>query len=135
MTGEPPAAELSSVTEEVATRGGGRAMVAAFEGDLDLASVGAFEEVTSAAGGAGDLVVDLSGVRFIDSSGIHAIVRARVASAERGAGMELVVLPGSPVERVLEISGLREELDPKPDRESSLAALDERDRAANGPPG
>jgi len=121
--------ELRASSAEVETRAGAVAAVVAFEGDLDLAAIGVFDEAIAAAAGDAGIVVDLSRVRFIDSSGIHALVRTRAATAERGAGFELVVAAGSAVERVLDMSGLRDALGPRPDRESALVALDERTRA------
>ena len=114
---------LRSSTEPATTPGGAAAAVAAFDGDLDLATIESFEEAVGEAGDAG-LVVDLSGVRFIDSSGIHSVVKARAARFARDLAVELVVAPGSAVERVLEMSGLTGELGAKPDRDSALAALD-----------
>ncbi len=117
---------LRSSAEASTTPAGAEATIVAFEGDLDLASVAGFEEAVEEVGEAPRIVIDLSGVRFIDSSGIHRVVRAGAARAERGLHLELVVAPSSAVERVLEISGLRADLDPKADRDSALAALDAR---------
>jgi anti-anti-sigma factor len=115
---------LVATAGEAATPGGASAAVVAFEGDLDLASLDDFEAATATAGGGRGLVVDMTEVRFIDSSGIHAVVRARRAQAERGGAIELVVAEGSAVDRVLEMSGLNETLDPKPSLDAALAALD-----------
>jgi len=132
---DPVVTELGASSDQTATPAGATAAIASFDGDLDLASIEAFEEVAGSATGDAGIVIDLSGVRFIDSSGIHAVGRARMANAERGVGVELVVAPGSAVERVLDMSGLSDELNPKSDREAALAALDERKRAATGSAG
>lgn len=120
---EPAVTGLSVSNETATTPAGRQAAIAAFEGDLDLATIPEFEDAVGA-GGEADLIVDLSGVRFIDSSGIHAVVRAQMARAERRLGIELVVAPDSAVDRVLEMSGLRERLLPKASRDAALAALD-----------
>jgi anti-sigma B factor antagonist len=123
---------LRSRAETSTTPAGAEVTIVAFEGDLDLASVAGFEEAVDGAADAPSVVIDLSGVRFIDSSGIHRVVRVAAARAERGLHLALVVLPSSAVDRVLEISGLRAELDPKADRASALAALDARGRSETG---
>lgn len=48
-----------------------------------------------------DVVLDLTRVTFLDSAGIHAIVR--VADAHPG---RVAVLPSAPVQRVLDLTGL-----------------------------
>jgi anti-sigma B factor antagonist len=123
---ESAANGLRSSAETSTTPAGAEATVVVFEGDLDLASVTRFEQAVEEVEAAPRIVIDLSGVRFIDSSGIHRVVRAGASRAERGLHLELVVAPSSAVDRVLEVSGLRAELDPKADRDSALAALDAR---------
>ena len=54
--------------------------------------------------GAGDLLVDLSEVTFLDSAGLHVLFRLARRLAERGATLAVVVPPGSPVRRVVEIA-------------------------------
>jgi anti-anti-sigma factor len=117
------ATALRASTEAATTPGGTEATVVAFEGDLDLATIDGFEETVAQAGETG-LVIDLGAVRFIDSSGIHCVVRSRLARVESDLRVELVVEPGSAVDRVLEMSGLRDRLSPKADRGAALAALD-----------
>lgn len=53
------------------------------------------------------LVIDMSGVTFLDSSGCHILVRARHRADGANVPLELVGLNGS-CQRVLEISGLAE---------------------------
>ena len=48
------------------------------------------------------LVVDLSQVRYLDSAGVGALFE------HVHRGLELVVAPGSPVARVLQVTGLTE---------------------------
>ena len=62
----------------------------------------------------GDVTVDLSGVPFLDSSGIAVLVAA--AKKLRDRGSELVVqAPAAPVRKVLEITGVSSvvRVDPK----------------------
>ena len=75
-------------------------------GELDAACVGAFEEqLRDAIEGSERVVIDLSGLDFIDSVGIEAIYRAVDPSAANG--VELGVIRGSgAVERTFEVMGL-----------------------------
>jgi anti-anti-sigma factor len=82
------------------------AMVATLVGELDLpASDGAFDAIDRAARETGALVLDLSGLTFLDSSGLRMVVRLD-AGAREGA-FELSIVPGPPnVQQVFEIVGL-----------------------------
>jgi anti-anti-sigma factor len=84
---------------------GDRTAVVSVIGEIDLATV---DIVNAAMAGAlerepGRLVFDLSGVGFIDSSGIAVLLRARKS-------VELVQIrdPSTAVRRVLEVTGLTE---------------------------
>jgi anti-anti-sigma factor len=75
-------------------------------GEMDLASVEPFERLADAALATGrdHLVVDLSELHFIDSSGMRALLRLQKRVGDR-ARLELV--PGPPaVQRVFELVGL-----------------------------
>jgi anti-sigma B factor antagonist len=61
------------------------------------------------ANGVGSLVLDLSMLRFIDSSGLRVIVVLNRRSAEEGWTLQLV-RPPQPVLKVFQISGLEEHL-------------------------
>ena len=56
------------------------------------------------------LVLDLSGLTFMDSTGIRLLLRASEHAGRRGAGFS-VVRPPEHVMRVLELVGLVEQLD------------------------
>jgi anti-sigma B factor antagonist len=82
----------------------------ALSGEFDIAGVEKFETALSEAGGEHrELVIDLSGLSFIDSSGIRAILVADRSLRERGVPVK-VVKPGPLVHRVFELSGLDREL-------------------------
>lgn len=91
-------------------RGDGDFIVARLSGDIDLAntatvSAKVLEEVPNDALG---LVVDLSGVRYIDSAGIRMLftfVRALHASRQ---GIAIAVPADSPVRKLLKITHLDE---------------------------
>ena len=83
-------------------------------GELDLATTGevaaALDEMREA--GFRTVVLDLSEVTFIDSSGIHTIVEARRA-AERDR-VSLVVVPGPPaVQRLFALTGVADVVFPE----------------------
>jgi len=59
------------------------------------------------------VAVDLSGVTFIDSSGLRALVEAHQRHADADAGLTLR-RPSAAVQRLLEISGLHGHLDIAP---------------------
>jgi anti-anti-sigma factor len=80
--------------------------VVSLAGELDLSTIPRVEKQLSerVRSGAG-LVLDLSDLAFIDSSGIALIIRAH-RDAEVGAGPNLVIAPGSQVERVFRLAGV-----------------------------
>jgi anti-sigma B factor antagonist len=87
-------------------RAGGYAVLAV-TGEIDLAVQETFGRELSrlAARATSPCFVDLSGVTFMDSSGLSQLAKARERS--RKAGVELVlVAPARPVRCVLEVSGL-----------------------------
>lgn len=89
----------------------GDAMVLSLRGELDLASTPLLERELREAESANPvrLIVDLEALGFIDSSGIHALIRA--SSRARSNRHHLAFRRGSTqVRRVLEITGLLDSL-------------------------
>ena len=82
-------------------------------GELDLDRAGALaEELSSLAGrGATSVIVDVSGLNFIDSSGLRALLSAREQLDAAGAVLRLTELSPA-VDRVLEMTGTRSLLVP-----------------------
>jgi anti-sigma B factor antagonist len=81
-------------------------------GDLDLSTVailqGALDGAEARSPAA--LVLDLSSLSFMDSTGLHCIAQAH-ERAQR-AGRRLILVPGaSCVERVVELTGLDKQLE------------------------
>jgi anti-sigma B factor antagonist len=74
------------------------------EGELDLAAEPAFSAaLEEASARSGQVILDFSGVSFMDSSGLRVLLRA--ASSMDGQGPRLIVLhPTRAVRRVFEIS-------------------------------
>jgi anti-sigma B factor antagonist len=79
--------------------------VIAFAGELDMATAGAMHtalEPWTRAGG--PITVDLSEVTFMDSTGIHALLKAASALGDRGC----IIVHGAhgSVKKVLDITGI-----------------------------
>jgi anti-anti-sigma factor len=97
----------------------------AVHGELDMASAlglaGPLSDVAN--DGAGSVVIDLSGLSFMDSTGMSVLLNARRRLTRQGRGM-LVVCPAGPVLRVFELTSMVQTLRVHPSREAALAALD-----------
>lgn len=75
-------------------------------GDLDQTTVHRFDEaVRPVIAGAGPLVLDLSGVRFLDSSGVRSLVKLGLSMQGRALVLRE---PSPPVMRVLQMTRLDE---------------------------
>jgi anti-sigma B factor antagonist len=102
-----------SVDEQlrIATRRGSDRLILELVGDLDMASETLLRDALAQAEweGMSTVVLDLRGVRFVDSAGLKAIFRARKAVRERG--QQFAVTPGSAqVQRLLSLTHLDEHL-------------------------
>ena len=80
-------------------------MTVTLSGEIDTGNCTAVREAISGAGGTpvSHVTVDMSGVTFIDSAGISALLAAR---DDVGGGHLDVVAVSAPVNRLLEITGL-----------------------------
>ena len=89
---------------EVITQGG--AVLVRLGGELDVYNAGVVRDaLMDAAGGTPErLVIDLSHVRFVDSTLLGVLVEARTRVVNRRAF--LLAAPGMEVRRALEVSGL-----------------------------
>lgn len=75
-------------------------------GEIDMATVADLEKaLDEALGTSPDVVLDLAGVGFMDSTGLKAILAAEQRLAERGGRLALVVVDG-PVRRLLQVTAL-----------------------------
>ncbi|GAC1363952.1 MAG: hypothetical protein NVSMB32_05970 [Actinomycetota bacterium] len=73
-------------------------------GELDLSSADPLAALlTAKAAYAGDLTLELAGLRFIDSAGLHLLIRT--AASLRGRGNLRLVGPGRSVAKVIEVTG------------------------------
>jgi anti-sigma B factor antagonist len=80
--------------------------VIALEGELEMANAAAIDtELRSVeAGDCRGIVIDLRGLSFVDSTGIHMLINAYERSATLGRPLSLLVDQG-PVRRVLDVCG------------------------------
>ncbi len=76
-------------------------------GEIDLATAPQLEERIGAYPGESDLLVDLSSVTFMDSTGLRLLIGAH-ERAKGGGGSFAVVAPEGPVTKVLSITGVDE---------------------------
>ncbi|MGH2717045.1 MAG: STAS domain-containing protein [Actinomycetota bacterium] len=75
-------------------------------GELDISSSSALrEELTEVARTDSNVVLDLSGLRFMDSTGLSVIIAALKRLRERSFDL-LLCAPQPPVRRIFEICGL-----------------------------
>ncbi|MEO5337514.1 MAG: STAS domain-containing protein [Magnetospirillum sp. WYHS-4] len=84
----------------------GKAVVVAFQGDVDLESSREARKVLlEAAGRKKALLVDLSGVSYIDSSGVASLVEALQTAKKNGQALALVAVSEAAL-RVLRLARL-----------------------------
>lgn len=80
----------------------------AVAGEIDLANAAEVEDEIFAAVGnsATSVVVDLTDLLYLDSSGLRILFQLAIRLQTLQMAMELIAPPGSPIRRVVEISGL-----------------------------
>ena len=83
----------------------GRVGYAHVTGPLDLSAICPFKERLQQLldTGCRSLILDLSGVHFVDSEGVRALLFLRDQAEQRHARLRVVVPPNSPVERTLRL--------------------------------
>jgi anti-anti-sigma factor len=106
---------------EVTTQDSGGQVTISLKGELDLSSVGKVQEELRRveAEGPALLVLDLSNLTFLDSTGLRAVVTADERARENGRRFVVVRGPDA-VQRVFAITRLEERLEMVDDA-SSLA--------------
>jgi anti-sigma B factor antagonist len=82
--------------------------VVAVEGEIDLYSAPQLRDAVLAAveGGADHVVIDLSAVPFMDSSGLGVVVACLKRLREAGGELAVVTPAGSPPTKLLSLTGL-----------------------------
>ncbi|HVE64335.1 MAG TPA: STAS domain-containing protein [Mycobacteriales bacterium] len=115
------------MSRDIEIESGGPVVIAVLSGELDLASTPAvsakvLDAVTVDTAG---LVVDLSGVRYIDSSGVHMLFDfARRLEAGR-QGMAIALGATSPIRGLLEITHISQAVAVCSTREDAMSSAAE----------
>lgn len=97
---------------EVDRDGGGSTTLVRLRGELDIAGCDLLEEELSRAvvDGANTVIVDLSSLDFLDSSGLRVLLKTDADMREQG--VKFAIVRGAPaVHRVFEITRTEERLD------------------------
>ena len=109
---------------EVVDAGLKQAPGVAVRGEIDIATVPSLERAldTAIRASRGAFVLDLSDIEFLDSSGLHALLRARALLAREDRAMAVVCPPG-PARRLFEVAGIADLLFLYGSREDAAVAL------------
>jgi anti-sigma B factor antagonist len=114
---DEPASEVGRRTGRlrIATRVQGGCQILALAGELDIASSPMLDEALAeaCAGEPEQIVIDLRGVEFMDSTGLSSLLRGRKLCERHGCAYSLTPAQ-RPVERVFETTGVREALSFRP---------------------
>jgi anti-sigma B factor antagonist len=107
------------------------ASIVALAGELDLSTISRMETaLLEQLRQRPAVLVDLSTLSFIDSSGLGILIRA--FRSANGTPVSFLIAPGSQVERVFRIAGVDEAMPVFSDRDLALSALS---RNGEGPSG
>jgi anti-anti-sigma factor len=100
-------------------------VVAGITGEVDVSNAGQLEHAIAAEldGEAVGLVVDLGGLEFMDSSGVHMLFGLARRLAQRGLGFGVVLPLDNLPRRVLELSGPQPEHWMHATEEAAIASL------------
>jgi anti-anti-sigma factor len=104
----------------------GGVAVASLSGELDIVRCAALRDVLTQAPGphAVALLVDLAGLTYLDSAGVHLLLDVHRGLARRGHAMHLVRPQRRTPALVLELTDLGSAIEIHADRASALAAMD-----------
>lgn len=96
MTAGPPLVALETIDDR---------LVATLTGEIDMATVGAVDRTLTPAlaGGPAEVVIDLTKVGFLDSSGLRLLFRLAADLRERRARLIVVAPPQTLARRVLDL--------------------------------
>jgi anti-sigma B factor antagonist len=90
----------------------------ALSGEIDAHTAQLFRDALFEAPRTGDLLVDISGVTFIDSSGLRVVLELH-QNLDRDGRRLVLVEPSRPVTRLLELTGLVSHLHIEPPLEAT----------------
>jgi anti-sigma B factor antagonist len=95
-----------------------KARLVRFNGDLDIATAPQLQRALDDAAGADVVRLDLSRVTFMDSSGLHVLVRAHAMATTAGTRLIISGALQPAVRRTLELSGVGDLLEVGPAHEA-----------------
>lgn len=103
----------------------GRIAVACVTGEIDLSNVGTIRDALTEGtpNHALALVLDLSPIEYLDSSGIQLIYRLREDLRVRGQGLVLVIPPASAAKAALRLAGVEHHVQTAPSLDEAVASL------------
>ncbi|WP_433513491.1 STAS domain-containing protein [Nonomuraea sp. CA-143628] len=92
-------------------------------GEVDTTNVAQLETYLGRQVRTGEpLLLDLDGLTFLDSMGLHLLVRLNTALSEQGAALHLAAVRGAPA-RILEITGLSSALNIHTTAEQAISSI------------
>jgi anti-sigma B factor antagonist len=95
----------------------------ALSGELDLRAIGELERALAGAGEDANVCLDLTGLQFIDSTGLATVIRAHQALVAGGGALAVACRNEGSVRRTFETTGLTTLLTVAEDRAGALQAL------------
>ena len=110
----------------ITTEHEGETVIFKLTGSLDIATSPSVRAALLEETGEGkkhDVVVDLTGLEFLDSTGLGALIGAQRRALEHGAEVRLVVSDG-PIARLLNITGLVRVFGVYPSLDAAIAGRD-----------
>ena len=94
--------------------------IVAVRGEVDLHTAPKFQSAIERAGKtSGTVVVDMSGVGFMDSTALSALVRSKDSLQEQGTSLRLAA-PSKAVGRIFSVTGFDDYFDIFPSREAAI---------------
>lgn len=123
MTGASDAARGAFRTLSCVRRPVEGAVCLSLSGEVDLGNVASLRVHLQTAAETGDnVVVDVSGLRYLDSQGLQALLDARTACLHHGRRIVLAA-PSPMVHRLLQIAGLEEIIPVFPGVDAAVSSL------------
>lgn len=120
-TGTPRASRADRLLVEIRPDRRPGTVVLALDGELDHDTAEPLRNALKENSGAVRIVVDCSGLRFCDSTGLNVLLRTRLRLLAEGGRVDLAGLR-SPVDRIFEITGALKVFRVYEDADTALAA-------------
>ena len=101
------------------------ALIASVSGEIDMSNARAIVQGVSRAtpNAVAGVILDLTGVHYLDSAGIHMIFRLRAGLNVRGQRLAVVIASSSPVHDALQLAGVQGLIEVEETREAAVSAV------------